>query len=260
MNHDFVLTENYLVFCLGPILVHPLKFILGLSSFDGALRWDGGRPTLILLVSRDGSHAPRWIESDAFFQFHFANGFEQDGALVVDLTRYPDYSAIGESLRTFWHSDWAADGMAALMRLRIDLANGKVTSRSFDTGKSNEFPRINPQRTGRSYRYAYIANNPAGQHVGLQRHVTRVDMDGGNTVSHDFGAARYAGEPIFIPTSADGGEDDGVVVTLVYDADAKRTDIVGLDARDLAAKPLFTAHLRHHVPYSLHGYFTPRLF
>jgi all-trans-8'-apo-beta-carotenal 15,15'-oxygenase len=29
MNHDFVLTANYLVFCLGPILVHPLKMILG---------------------------------------------------------------------------------------------------------------------------------------------------------------------------------------------------------------------------------------
>ena len=37
MNHDFVLTANYLVFCLGPILVRPLRMILGFSSFDGAL-------------------------------------------------------------------------------------------------------------------------------------------------------------------------------------------------------------------------------
>jgi all-trans-8'-apo-beta-carotenal 15,15'-oxygenase len=260
MNHDFVLTENYLVFCLGPILVHPFKFILGLASFDGALRWDGGRPTLILLVPRDGIGEPRWIETDPFFQFHFANGFEQDGALIVDMTRYPDYLRIGESLRTFWHSDWAADGMASLMRLRIDLGTGKVTARSFDTGNSNEFPRINPARTANPYRFAYIANNPAGQDVGLQRQVTRVDMDGGATVSHDFAANQYVGEPIFIPLRNDGDEDDGVVVTLVYDADANRTDIVGLDARDLAAQPLFTARLRHHVPYSLHGYFTPRLF
>lgn len=260
MNHDFVLTKNYLAFCLGPIMVHPLKFILGLSSFDRALHWDGGRPTLILLVPRDGVGAPRWIETDAFFQFHFANGFEQDGALIVDLTRYPDYSAIGESLRTFWHSDWAADGMAALMRLRIELVNGKVTSRSFNTGNANEFPRINPQRTGRPYRYAYIANNPSGQRIGLQRRVTRVDMETGHAVSHDFGAEHYVGEPIFISTRVDGDEDDGVVVTLVFDAKENRTDIVGLDARDVAARPLFTARLKHHVPYSLHGYFTPRLF
>jgi all-trans-8'-apo-beta-carotenal 15,15'-oxygenase len=260
MNHDFVLTKNYLAFCLGPILVHPLKFALGLSSFDGSLRWDGGRPTLILLVPRDGASAPRWIETDAFFQFHFANGFEQDGALVVDLTRYPDYLTIGDTLRNYWHSDWAADGMASLVRLSIDLASGKVASRSFDTGNANEFPRINPQRTGRPYRYAYIANNPAGQDIGLQRRVTRVDMESGRSVSHDVGGNRYVGEPIFIQTRADGDEDDGVVVTLVFDAGANRTDIVGLDARDLAAGPLFTARLRHHVPYSLHGYFTPRLF
>lgn len=260
MNHDFVLTENYLVFCLGPILVHPLKFLLGFSSFDGALHWDGGRPTLILLVRRDGSAPPRWIETDAFFQFHFANGFERDGALVVDLTRYPDYLAIGQSLRTYWHSDWAADGMASLVRLSIDLASGAVTTRSFDTGKSNEFPRVSPRCTGRAYRYAYIANNPDGERVGLQRRVTRIDMETGQTRSHDVGDGRYAGEPVFVPTSANGHEDDGVVVTLVYDAAANRTDIVGLDARDLAAAPLFTARLRHHVPYSLHGYFTPRLF
>ena len=260
MNHDFVLTEHYLVFCLGPILVHPLKFMLGLASFDGTLRWDGGRPTLILLVPRDGSGAGRWIETEPFFQFHFANGYEEKGELVVDLTRYPNYLAIGDSLRTFWHSDWAAEGMAALVRLRIDLSSGTVTSRSFDTGNANEFPRINPQYVGRPYRYAYIANNPAGQDTGLQRYVTRVDMAGGHTVSHAFRANQFVGEPIFISTHAGGDEDDGVVVTLVYDADANRTDIVGLDARDLAAKPLFTARLRHHVPYSLHGYFAPQLF
>lgn len=259
MNHDFVLTEHYLVFCLGPILVHPLKFMLGLSSFDGALHWDGGKPTLILLVRRDGSAAPRWIETEPFFQFHFANGFEQDGTVIVDLTRYPDYETIGGVLRSFTRSNWQADGMAALVRLRIDLATGKVDFKGFDTGNANEFPRINPALTGQPYRFAYIANNPPTQQVGLQQHVTKIDLESGRCVSHDLGPGRYAGEPVFIPTGL-GAEDEGVLVTLVYDSAANRTDVVGLDARDLAAKPIFTARLQHHVPYSLHGYFTPRLF
>ena len=50
-----------------------------------------------------------------------------------------------------------------------------------------------------------------------------------------------------------------MVVTLVFDAAAKRTDVVGLDARDLAAKPLFVARLKHHVPFCLHGTFVPKL-
>jgi len=259
MNHDFVLTANYLVFCLGPILVHPLQMILGLTSFDGALRWDGGRPTLILLVPRAGG-AARWIETEAFFQFHFANGFEQDGAIVVDLTRYPGFDTVGDALRNYWHSEWSADGMAALVRLRIDLATGTVERHAFPTGNANEFPRINPHYVATRHRYVYIANNPTDQGIGLQQRITRVDLESGASVSHDFAPHGYPGEPVFIPARPGGEEDEGFVVTLVFDAAANRTQIVGLDARDVAARPLFVARLRHHVPYSLHGTFTPRQF
>jgi all-trans-8'-apo-beta-carotenal 15,15'-oxygenase len=257
MNHDFVLTQHHLVFCLGPILVHPLKMLLGFASFDGALQWDGGRPTQILLVPRDGAAAPRWIETDPFFQFHFANGFEEDGAVVVDMTRYPNYLVIGDALRNYWRSDWAAQGMASLVRLRIDLGTGRVDSRVFNTGTANEFPRIDPRRVAGRHRYAYIANNPAGHDQGLQQLLTRIDLDSGATISHDFRPLGYPGEPVFIPSGERSEEDDGCVVTLVYDAAAQRTDIVGLDGRDLAARPLFVARLRHHVPFSLHGHFVP---
>ena len=128
------------MFCLGPILVHPLKMILGLTSFDGALHWDGGRPTLILLVPRDGGGAPRWIETEAFFQFHFANGFEEDGAIVLDLTRYPDFGTVGDALRNYWRSEWSADGMAALVRLRIDLATGAVARQRFYDRQRQRIP------------------------------------------------------------------------------------------------------------------------
>jgi all-trans-8'-apo-beta-carotenal 15,15'-oxygenase len=62
---------------------------------------------------------------------------------------------------------------------------------------------------------------------------------------------------VFVPAPERGEEDDGCVVTLVFDAASRRTDIVGLDARDLAAAPLFVARLKHHVPFGLHGYFVP---
>lgn len=255
MNHDFVLTERHLVFCIGPILVQPVKMILGLMSFDAALKWDGGRPARILIVPRDGASAPRWIEAEPFFQFHFANGFEEsDGTLVLDLARYPDYATIGEALRSYWKSDWPADGMARLTRLRVDPA-GKIESRTFDSGVANEFPCIDPRRAGRPYRYAYIASNPDDSRRGLQQRVSRVDFRTGSVTSHSFAPDGYAGEPLFVPRTVDGEEDDGVVLTMIYDSATQRSSIVGLDAADLAARPLFTARLGHHVPYSLHGTF-----
>lgn len=255
MNHDFVLTEHHLVFCIGPILVQPVKIILGLKSFDAALQWDGTRPTRILVVPRDGRTAPRWVEADPFFQFHFANGHEEsDGTLVLDLACYPDYATIGEALRSYWKSQWPADGMARLTRLRIDPA-GRIESRTFDSGVANEFPCIDPRRVGRAHRYTYIASNPADSRMGLQQRVSRVDFESGAVASHDFVPDGYVGEPLFVPRAADAAEDDGVVITLVFDAATERTSIVGLDAADLAAQPLFTARLGHHVPYPLHGTF-----
>lgn len=257
MNHDFVATPHYLAFCLGPILVSPLKFLLGSSSFDGALAWDGARPTLILLIPRDGRGKPRFIETDAFFQFHFANGFEEDGAVVLDLARYPDYLTIGQALRDYWKSQWPSRGMASLTRMRIELATGKVESRTYDSGTANEFPCINPAYAGQRQRYAYIACNPADRAKGLQQQLAKVDLETGAVARHDFGPGGYPGEPLFTAGNPRGAEDDGVVVTLVFDAARQRTDIVGLDARDLAARPLFVAPLKHHVPYSLHGTFAP---
>ena len=215
---------------------------------------------MILLISRDGSGSPRFIETDPFFQFHFANGFEEDGSVVLDFARYQDYGAIGDSLRNYWRSDFDADGMATLTRLRVDLATGAVEKRVFETGPSVEFPRVDPRVVARRYRYAYVADNPPGRAQGLQQRITRVDVESGATVSHDFGPDGYVGEPVFAPTGADGDEDEGVVLTFVFDAIERRTAIVGLDARHISGRPLFVARLKHHVPFALHGQFTDRLF
>lgn len=259
MNHDFVLTRNHLVFCIGPILQSPLPFLLGLKSFDGGLHWDGGKPTLILLVPRDGSGTSRIIETDAFFQFHFANGYEEDGALILDLMRYPDYLTVGEAVRNFWKSEWPAKGMATLTRLTVDLASSKVATRTWDTGQANEFPFINPARVSKRQRYTWFLCSPSDRPRGLQQQLARLDAETGVVTRHDFGPDGYPGEPCFIATPGSGAEDDGVVVTQVFDAKRQRTDVVGLDARDVAGKPLFTGRLRHHVPFCLHGAFVPKL-
>ena len=60
-------------------------------------------------------------------------------------------------------------------------------------------------------------------------------------MTHDFAPGRLAGSRCSFRRAPDGEEDDGIVVTLVYEAHEGRTHIVGLDARDIAAPPLFVA-------------------
>jgi len=50
------------------------------------------------------------------------------------------------------------------------------------------------------------------------------------------------------------------LITVVYNAARQCSDVVILDAADVAAGAVATLHLRHHIPYGLHGSFTPQLF
>ena len=90
---------------------------------------------------------------------------------------------------------------------------------------------------------------------GLQQQIARVDIESGRrrrTIS--LPAAMSASRCSSRPGPA-ARRTTGCLITLVFDAAEQRTRIVGLDARDVAAKPLFVARLKHHVPFSLHGYF-----
>lgn len=47
---------------------------------------------------------------------------------------------------------------------------------------------------------------------------------------------------------------------MVCDAEADRSDIVILDAQKISAGAIAKLYLRHHLPYGLHGSFTPEVW
>ena len=180
---------------------------------------------------------------------------------MLDLARYPDYGTIGEALRDLLTTPTGRPRHGGAHPAAGRPGDRQGRAQTFDTGTANEFPRINPAIPPARYRYAYIAGNPRpARGPGLQQRVTRIDTRPAGRL------ARFRSRAV-IPASRSSSqpgpaapEDDGVVlVTLVFDA-AARTDIVGLDARDLAAAPLFVAPAETSRAFPLHGTFTPRLF
>jgi all-trans-8'-apo-beta-carotenal 15,15'-oxygenase len=252
MNHDFALTQKHLVFVIDPILLRLGRFLLGFASFDGALKWDPSKATRIVLVPRDGGK-PRVAECDPFFHFHVNNAFEDGADTVVDLVRYDDYG-IGESLRSFSDGGFSERGLLRRLRVR---PGGAVEVREL-CALPCEFPQHDWRRTTRGYRYSYVAAGLPGEGGISATAVTKVDHDSGESRTHHFGPGQVAGEPIFVPRSADAGEDDGWLLSLVYSAAEHRSRLVVLDARDLESDPVAVAHLRHHVPLGFHGTFTTR--
>ncbi|MCC5899982.1 MAG: carotenoid oxygenase family protein [Phormidium sp. BM_Day4_Bin.17] len=75
-----------------------------------------------------------------------------------------------------------------------------------------------------------------------------------------FAPRGFTGEPTFVPHPQGTAEDEGWLLLLMYDAEHHRSDLVIFDAKTIAQRPLARLHLNYHIPYGLHGNFTPEYF
>jgi carotenoid cleavage dioxygenase-like enzyme len=65
------------------------------------------------------------------------------------------------------------------------------------------------------------------------------------------------GEMVFVPDSAAAGEDEGWLVGYAYDMAADRSELLVLDATDVAAGPIARVRLPSRVPAGFHGAWVP---
>ncbi len=64
-------------------------------------------------------------------------------------------------------------------------------------------------------------------------------------------------EPVFVPASSEAGEDEGWVMTYVYDRSRDSSDLAIIDAADFTGKPVATITLPQRVPFGFHGSWIP---
>ena len=83
MIHDFVLTERHIVLLACPAVFDMQAAEAGQSM----LQWQPSLGTRIAVIALDGGSVV-WLDADPFFVFHFANGFEQGGRIVIDYVRH----------------------------------------------------------------------------------------------------------------------------------------------------------------------------
>jgi carotenoid cleavage dioxygenase len=65
------------------------------------------------------------------------------------------------------------------------------------------------------------------------------------------------GEPVFVRAADGRGEDEGWILTVVYDAERDASDLVVLDATSFSGPPVATVHLPARVPFGFHGSWVP---
>jgi carotenoid cleavage dioxygenase len=143
-----------------------------------------------------------------------------------------------------------------LHRWTINTAGSSLSFRDETrTDRVADLPTIDRRYTGRAYRY--------GWRVEVRDDPDTVDMAG--VVRDDARTGREqrwvpprhvsSGEWLFVPTGKDEG--DGFVLSYVHDRRADRSELVVLDARDVAAGPLARVTLPQRVPYGFHATWVP---
>jgi all-trans-8'-apo-beta-carotenal 15,15'-oxygenase len=253
--HDFAFSENYWIFVQNPMALDPLPFVFGFKAAGECLRLAEGQPTRIFLIARrDGKVTT--IETDPFFVFHHVNAFEEAGKLILDSVRYPRYITTQED-RDFRETDFSLLPSGQLWRTEIDLQTSRVETEVL-LSRTCEFPQVNPGVMGKHHQFVYLAaTDSATQNAPLQA-IVKFDASTRESVVHSFAPQGFVSEPIFVPSLNGSSEDEGWVLTMVYDSSRNRTDIEILDGQTL--QRCARLGLKHHVPYSLHGSFVSEVF
>ncbi|QLE59090.1 carotenoid oxygenase family protein [Nostoc sp. TCL26-01] len=259
--HDFLITPHHCIFFQNPVNFNPIPFALGLRGAGECIQVQPNQPTRIIVIPRfpqRGKTEVKILEVASGFIFHHVNAFEVGEEIFVDSICYDSLPEV-EPESDFRQVDFEAIAPGQLWRFYLNLQDGTV-QRKLIEGRCCEFPTIHPANVGRSYRYLYIGAAHAEFGNAPLQALLKIDMESGTRQLWSAAPRGFVGEPVFVPRPDSQQEDDGWVIAIVYDAAHHRSDVVILDASDLSKDAIARLHLKHHIPYGLHGNFTSQIF
>jgi carotenoid cleavage dioxygenase len=210
--------------------------------------WNPDYPARVGVMRRGGDGSDvRWLDVEPCYVYHPLNAYDDgDGRIVLDVVRHP------KMFDTDRHGP--NEGAPTLDRWTVDLSAGKVIEERLDD-RGQEFPRVDERLTGRRHRYGYGAAVSNDASIDFTAALLKHDLVAGSTESRSFGQSSHVGEFVFVPSSPDAAEDEGVLMGLVHHDDTGRSDLEVLDASSL--ETVATVHLPARVPYGFHGNWVP---
>ena len=246
MIHDFAISRNYAIFLDLPVVFNIEDAMKGGMPFG----WDAGYGARIGLLNRDAARRgeqPRWFEIDLCYIFHIMNAWDDgpDGNTVwLDAGRHA----------SMWQGSADSIDPCYLWRWRFDFATGIVQEEQLDD-REHGFPRIDDRRCGltNTIGWAVTGRDPGTRDMDAASGIIKYNLANGSSTFHDFGATVSSGEPVFVPAAGAIAEDEGYVITYLYDRATAGSSFVVLNAQDMSAAPLALVPLPQRVPNGFHG-------
>ena len=245
MVHDCSITERWMIVYDFPV-TFDIDAAMSGTSFPYA--WNEAHASRIGLVPLGGRGSDvRWFEVNPCYVFHPLNSFDDGPRVVIDAVRHPsmfDRNRLGPD-----------EGPPVLWRWTLDTATGAVTEEQ-RSDIPLEFPRVDERLVGRRHRVGYASEvRRSGSEIDFGGRLVHIDGDEVRPI--DLGPGRLSGEWVMVPRTPDAAEDDGWLLSFVYDRATERSDLMILAADDPAAGPVASVKLPVRVPAGFHGNWVP---
>ncbi|HVA06056.1 MAG TPA: carotenoid oxygenase family protein [Acidimicrobiales bacterium] len=264
-QHDFGVTERHLVLVESPT-EHSSALVEGGAAVP--YRWVPGAETWVAVVARDGDGSDvRWFRLDPCLVTHVLHAYDEggdSGAIVLYVCCYPvpekgqpvDLAAsvlgaagIGESL--------IGGGLPTLERWRI---SGERVERAQIDDRFMEYARTDPLTEGGAFRHGYCVELAAGVGGGGDIVVDplgllRIDTARDEVATWSPEPHHTASEPLFVRAADGHGDDEGWLLSVVFDATRDASDLYVLDASSFSvrSRPVAVVHLPVALPFRSHG-------
>ena len=234
MIHDFNITRNYVIFMDLPAVWN----FEGMATTGLPILWDESYGARRGVMPRNGTDADVvWYEIDPCYVFHPLNAYEDDGKIVLDVCRMEDTMKPGSSAPPLMY------------RWVIDQAAGKVHETQIDD-RVVDFPRVCDSVVGLKHQYGYCAAFASGAPFG--EGLVKYDMASGSSEYRHLDGGQ-ASEAVFVKNSEGTGEDDGWLMTYVYQPEIDQSEVLILNAQDFSGEPAARIQLPVRVPAGFHG-------
>lgn len=252
--HSFGMSQNYAIITEFPLVVNPLRLLLWLKPFIENYRWKPERGTPFWVINRHTGEVVGQFDSDPFFSFHHVNAFEHDDNLFVDAVCYPDASIVNQYYLNRLADQQQTIPQGELRRYRIDLKNRKHVTYEVLSDAGIELPRFDyaEYNMNGSYRYVYGIGVDNSIPAEFYNQIVKIDVQARDYANWSE-ADCYPGEPVFIATPNRKSEDDGILLSVVLDANRRQSYLLVLDAASL--DEIARAYVPHPVLFGYHGEF-----
>jgi carotenoid cleavage dioxygenase-like enzyme len=248
--HDFGITDEWIVFPFFPLITD----IDVIKQGGPYYQWHPDQQVHVALVPRYGGSAKdiRWFRGPAASAGHMMNAFREGAKVHLDVCYYE-----GNCFPFFPtpQGEHTAPVPPILKRLTFNLADGSTGfTKQQLLAMPCEMPRTDDRYQGRPYRHGYVIGGRAADGSSGTGHI---DHATGKLELWAPGPGDSVQEAQFVPRRPDSPEGDGWLLVPVCRVSQMRSDLVILDALNVAAGPVATLKLPIRVRATFHGTWVP---